>query len=122
MNRTGSPMYLRTGNLFKDFIIEKKSEGKTARGRVTTDYQNSTGDRLSAVLADATPEERERWDQQQHPITHTLTQRGKPQAEEGDRLVFGNRLFYIQGVEEPGSLGIWTIYYAQERSDAADGN
>ncbi|MEG1562147.1 MAG: hypothetical protein RR365_00640 [Bacteroides sp.] len=122
MNRTGSPMYLRTGNLFKDFIVEKKSEITTARGRVTSGYENSTGDRLSAVLADATPEERERWDQQQHSITHTLTQRGKPHAREGDRLIFGNRLFYIQGIEEPGDIGIWTIYYTQERSDAADGN
>ncbi len=120
MNRTGSPMYLRTGNLFKDFIIEKKSEGTTARGRVTSGYENSAGERLCAVLADATTEEKERWEQQQHPITHTLTQRGKPLAGAGDRLIFDNRLFYVQGVEEPGSLGIWTIYYAQERSDAND--
>jgi hypothetical protein len=30
--------------------------------------------------------------------------------------VLGDRYFYIQGVNEPGSLGIWTIYYAEERS------
>lgn len=117
MNRTGSPMYLRTGNLFKDFTIEKKSEGTTARGRVTSEYDTTPGTQLSAVLADATTDEREQWEQQQHPITHTITQRGAPLAGEGDRLVFSSRLFYIQGVHEPGGLGLWTIYYAQERSD-----
>lgn len=117
MIRTGSPMYLRTGNLFKDFVIETKNEGRTARGRITESYTNRTGKRLSAVLADASPEEKERWNQQQHPITHIIVQRGKPLAGEGDRLVYSNRAFYIQGVDEPASIGLWTIYYAQERSD-----
>lgn len=116
MIRTGSPMYLRTGNLFKDFIVETKSESKTAHGRIAGSY--STGDRLSAVLADATPEEREKWNQQQHPITHIIVQRGKPLAGEGDRLIHDNRIFYVQGVDEPASIGLWTIYYTQERSDA----
>ena len=70
MIRTGSPMYLRPGNLFKDFTIEKKSEGTTARGRVTAGYDPEPNAQLRAVLADADPEERERWHQQQHPITH----------------------------------------------------
>ena len=117
MIRTGSPMYLRPGNLFKDFTIEQKGEGTTARGRVTSGYSPKSGAQLSAVLADADPEEKERWQQQQHPITHTITQRGTPLAGEGDRLVHGSRYFYIQGVNEPGSLGLWTIYYTQERSD-----
>lgn len=117
MIRTGSPMYLRPGNIFKDFTIEKRSEGATARGRVSAGYEPVPDTILRAVLADANPEERERWQQQQHPITHTITQRGTPLAGEGDRLVLGDRYFYIQGVNEPGSLGIWTIYYAQERSD-----
>jgi head-tail adaptor len=110
-------MYLQTGNLFKDFTIEKKSEGTTARGRVKASYDRSEGTQLRAVLADADPQEKERWQQQQHPITHIITQRGAPLAEEGDRLIFGQRIFYIQGVDDPGSLGIWTIYYVQERSD-----
>jgi len=116
MIRTGSPMYLRPGNLFKDFTIEKRNEDATARGRVSAGYEPVPDIILRAVLADADPDERERWQQQQHPITHTITQRGTPLAGEGDRLVLGDRYFYIQGVNEPGSLGIWTIYYAEERS------
>lgn len=117
MNRAGNMMYLRTGNLFKDFAVEKRDEDTNARGRAKAEYDTSSTITIRAVLADATPEEIERWQQRQHPITHTITQRGAPIAKEGDRLVFGSRYFYIQGVHEPGSLGIWTIYYAQERSD-----
>ena len=75
MNRAGNMMYLRTGNLFKDFTVEKKDEDTTARGRLKTEYDTNS----------------------------TTTIR--------------SRYFYIQGIHEPGSLGIWTIYYAQERSD-----
>ena len=84
--------------------------------RLKTETENTEIIELVRAI-DATPEEIERWQQRQHPITHTITQRGAPIAKEGDRLVFGSRYFYIQGVHEPGSLGIWTIYYAQERSD-----
>ena len=38
-------------------------------------------------------------------------------AEAEDKLVLGNRVFLIQGVDEPGSLGVCTIYYVEERAD-----
>lgn len=110
-------MYLRTGNLFKDFVIEKKDETTTARGRPKASYDKSKGNQLRAVLADADPREKERWRQQQHPISHIITQKGAPLAKEGDRLIFGSQIFYIQGVDDPAGLGIWTIYYVEERKD-----
>jgi len=71
-----------------------------------------------AVLADASPTEQLRWKQVQRPVTHSITAKGAPQAKPGDRLVFNNRHFYVQGVENPGGLGLWTIYHCEERKDA----
>lgn len=110
-------MHLRPGNLFKDFSIEKKGETLTSRGRAKSGYSGQTGEQLKAVLAEAKPQEKERWKQLQHPISHTITQKGTPKAGAEDRLILGERMFFIQGVDEPGAIGLWTIYYVEERFD-----
>lgn len=110
-------MYLRPGNLYKDFIIEKKGATINSRGRAKREYDSNAGESIRAILAEAKPEEKERWRQLQHPISHTIVQKGTPKAAAEDRLAFGNRMFFIQGVDEPGALGLWTIYYVEERFD-----
>ena len=108
-------MYLRPGNLLQDFMIECRKTKSLYAGHSNYDYEQQGT--LKAVLAQAKPTEIERFKQLSHPITHTLTQRGKPKAKRMDRLVLGTRHFYIQGVDEVGGLGICTIYYAEERCD-----
>jgi len=110
-------MYLRPGNLFKDFNIERKGTTISTRGRAKSGYDSQQGEQLKGVLADAKPEEKERWRQLQHPISHTIVQEGKPKADPEDCLTLGERTFFIQGVDNPGSLDIWTIYYVEERFD-----
>ena len=110
-------MYLRPGNLFKDFLIEKKGATLSTRGRARSEYDGETGERIRAILAEAKPQEKERWRQLQHPISHTITHKGRPQAGAEDRLILEERTFFIQGVDEPGALGLWTIYYVEERFD-----
>lgn len=110
-------MYLRAGNLYKDFWVEKKSTDVSPRGRVTASFQADGAQHIMAILAQAQPSETERFKQIGHPITHTITQKGSPKAAAKDRLIHGGRIFYIQGVDDPGALGFWTIYYAEERSD-----
>ena len=44
-------------------------------------------------------------------------QAGSPEAKKSDKLILGNRTFYIIDLDEVGSLGISTIYYAEERKD-----
>jgi hypothetical protein len=110
-------MYLRPGNLYKDFIVEKKGASISSRGRAKKSYDSESGERIRGILAEAKPQEKERWRQLQHPISHTIVQKGKPKAGPEDRLVFGERIFFIQGVDEPGALGFWTIYYVEERFD-----
>lgn len=115
-------MYLRPGNLPKDFFVEHKIQMTNERGRVRADYDSESRELIHAVLAQASTAEKERWDQLQHPITHTIVQRGRPAACPEDRMIHGSRTFYIQGVDEVGELGIVTIYYAEERSDTRADN
>lgn len=110
--------YLRPGNLFKDFIIESDEEVLGANGRPKARYDKEGERTLHGCLADATEQDRERWKQLQHPITHTVVQAGRPRAKEEDRLVLGERVFIIRKIDDCGSLGVTTIYYAEERTDA----
>ena len=83
-------MYLRPGNLAKDFIIEQRSTSLSEIGRPKTAYQDDGNCMLKGVLAEADTRQKMRWEQLQHPITHTIVQTGKPMAEAEDKLVLGN--------------------------------
>lgn len=110
-------MYLRPGNMFKRFIIENNEETVGEFGRPKAAYSDEPDKELKGCLADATENDRERWKQLQHPITHTIVQRGLPLAKEEDRLILSDRVFIVHAVDDCGSLGITTIYYAEERKD-----
>ena len=109
-------MYLRPVNFFKEFLIETEDETIGDLGRPEIRYQTASRT-LWGCLADSTDGDRERWKQLQHPITHTIVQRGGPLAKQEDRLILGERVFLIHAVDDCGGLGISTIYYAEERSD-----
>lgn len=115
-------MYHRPENLWKDFTIEAKTETTNSRGRAVDGYDIEHPTYTSAILCGATPKEIERFQQKEHPITHVISHKGKPKAKEGDRLILQNRTFYVQGVDDPGDQGIWTLYYCEERSGTHDGN
>lgn len=111
-------MYLRPGNLFKDFIVESNKQVVTNTGRVANKHSGNGTETLKGCLADATDEERQNHSQKDHIVTHTIVQSGSPKAKRGDKLVLENRTFYIVDIDDCGTLGISTIYYAEERKDA----
>ncbi len=111
-------MYLRPGNLFKEFIIERNSQEVSSTGRVGNSYPSSGADMLKGCLAEASDEDRENHSRKSHVVTHTIVQAGSPKVKRTDRLVFGNRMFYVVDIDGIGSLGISTIYYVEERRDA----
>lgn len=110
-------MYLRPGNLEKDFIIEDGTVGIGSSGRPKISYKDDGNCMLKGTLAEADTRQKMRWEQLQHPITHTIVQTGPPKVKAEDKLVLGSRVFFVQGVDEAGSLGICTIYYVEERAD-----
>lgn len=111
-------MYVRPGNLFKEFIIEHNEQSVTSTGRVANRHIGDGTKTLKGCLADATDEERTNHSRKDHIATHTIVQAGSPKAKEKDKLVLGERVFYVVDVENAGSLDISTIYYAEERRDA----
>jgi len=113
-------MYLRPGNLLRDFVVEKLAIGTSDIGR-TERYYLPTGKVLTGVLSDASQEERFMWKQRQHPITHKIVQNTtRLVANIGDRLSLGTRVFYVQGVDDISALGISAIFYVEERFDYSD--
>jgi hypothetical protein len=113
-------MYLTPDMLFRSFTVESKVTQLDSRGRQTLSWEPTAT--VQGIIADATPEEKFRWQQIQHPITHTITCQGAPVARAGDRLTGTDaagkpKHYYIQGVDDPGGLGMWTLYHCEERTD-----
>lgn len=110
-------MYVKPGNLFKEFIIESNNQIVTSTGRVANIHTGDGTKTLKGCLAEASDEDRMNHSQKDHVVTHTIVQAGSPKAKRTDKLVFGERTFYIIDIDDAGSLGISTIYYAEERRD-----
>lgn len=110
-------VYVRPGNLFKEFIIESSTQVVTSTGRVANRHTGDGTKTLKGCLADATDEDRTNHSQKDHVVTHTIVQAGCPKAKRTDKLIFENRVFYIVDIDDAGALGISTIYYAEERRD-----
>lgn len=110
-------MYCRPGNLFKDFIIEGNRQTVTDTGRVAQKHSGDGTKSLKGCLAEASDEDRTNHSQKDHIVTHTIVQAGSPMAKRTDKLIFGSRVFYVVDIDDTGTLGISTIYYAEERGD-----
>ncbi len=109
--------YVRPGNLFKDFLIEENQQIITSTGRVANSHAGDGTKTLKGCLAEASEEDRMNHHQKDHVVTHTIVQAGSPKAKCMDKLILGERVFDIVGIDDAGSLGIATIYYAEERRD-----
>ena len=116
MNNTRM-MYVRPGNLFKDFIVEENKQVVTGTGRVANSHSGDGTKILKGGLAEASDEDRTNHNQKDHVVTHTIVQAGSPKAKRTDKLILGERVFYIVDIDDTGMLGISTIYYAEERQD-----
>ena len=87
-------MYLRQGNMFKEFFVERRNQAVSASGRPTNEFI-TTMESLKGCLAEADPKEVMNWQQLQTPVTHTIVQEGSPKAKKNERLRLDNRTFDI---------------------------
>ena len=110
-------MYLRPGNLFKDFFVEESKTTIRDNGRPLVTYSPDRNIVIRGVLAEADIDQKVRFRQDGHPITHTIVEYARRKAKEDDRLHLGDRTFLVNGIDEAGNLGICTIYYVEERND-----
>ena len=106
------------GQGFKALEVYSKKGGLTSSGRPVTESYQPSGRSIYGILAEASPSEIDEWKQKQHPITHNIVQYGtENQAQATDYLRYENRWFYIQAVDNAGSLGISVLYRVEERND-----
>lgn len=118
--------FLRPGQGFKKFTVKKKAKSLTASGKPISGEYTDVG-HIIGILATATQDEREKWKQEGHPVTHKIVQKGVQKAaiatnylvlsEEGKK----DRYFYVQGTSNPGELNHMMRYYVEERKDLKDG-
>ena len=119
-------VFLVPGQELREFDVMRPETRETSNGRVVNNGYASVG-KVTAILAAAKSEEKERWRQLEHPITHKIIGQGVPPFEVKPGDIFeradgspaGRRRFYNQATPyNVGDIGHWTIYYCDERSDA----
>lgn len=112
-------MYLRPGNLYKDFLVKTKIT-EMKNGYPVEKYAE-TEKHVIGVLAEASSKlsdaMKNRWDQSQHSLTHTLVVRGKSHVKKQDHLILGERGFLVLSIDDISALGISEIIYLEERND-----
>ena len=130
---TGNVMLL-PGMEIRTFTVYRPERRDTELGRTLRDSEKKIG-KILAILAAASPEEKERWRQLEHPITHKIIMRyattyeilpgdvfeyepqptfGLQAPEQYERKV---RRFYNQAVPyDIGDIGHWNIFYCEERT------
>ena len=106
-------------DLVKVFTIEDYQRVYDEEGGYTQDWVAVGA--LEAILADAGTREYLRAQVASENTTHTVNQQGPPQAVDGQRLRVlmpdGREMYLlIESVDNPGGLGIWTIYYCERRN------
>lgn len=113
-------MYLRPGNLVKEFRLLTMQKTVSDTGLPVSKYM-PTGEILKGILAQASSDLSDRnkhlWDQTQHSLTHTIVSRGGPKAKKGDLLCLKETSYYVLTVDDVGDLAMSTIYYVEERND-----
>lgn len=114
-----APIFYKPGQELKTYEIYRKKSIRDSRGRVITEAQPELIDAVRGTIAQASQREREQWNQQGHPITHTIVIRGRTKAEAGDEARLFDRTFHIQGKHDPVGLGFFSTLYCQERLGVA---
>jgi len=116
---TGSLM-LRPGQELREFTVSRPETRGTDNGRegLTNEFQEVG--KVRAILAQAKPEEVQRWKQLNHPITHKIIMQKKPPFDIRPGDIFerdGKRYYHQMTPYDLGDLGHWTIFYCDERGD-----
>lgn len=108
-------MYMTPASTLKTFDWEQRDTGLNGRGKATLSY--SPAGQVQGVLAESSPVEKLRYQQLQHPVTHQIVVKGVCNVVRGDRLTLNGHRYYVQDFQDVGQMGLWTIYYCEERAD-----
>ncbi len=111
-------MYLRPGNLWKTFQIERTVVDTPGTRPIT--MKRLAGE-VDGILAEADSYQNDkvkhRWDQDQHSLSHTLVIRGTIGLKKGDIIRDESRYFVVLATDDASYLGGTTLVYLEERKD-----
>ena len=118
---TGTVMLLPGQELHK-FTVSKPEHQGTENGREGLINQYERVGELEAILAQATPDETQRWRMLNHPVSHKIIMQHTPGFEVKPGYLFeltasGQQFFVSTLPYEPGAIGHWTIFYCNDRRD-----
>ena len=116
---TGNVM-LMPGQELRDFTVSRPETRGTENGREGLTNQFQEVGKVRAILAQAKPEEVQRWRQLNHPITHKIIMQKKPSFDIRPGDIFerdGRRFYHQMSPYDLGDIGHWTIFYCDERHD-----
>ena len=115
--------FLRPGQGFKPFTVLRRKGGTTRSGRPQTKRLYPVG-AFYGIVSETSPEEKEQWKQDGHPVTHTIIQRGTEDcakatdiielAEPGEKP---RRFLVHKKPKNAGGLDLFTVYKVEERED-----
>ena len=115
-------MYLRPGNFWKQFTV-KRLKVRMVGGYSVEEYVD-TDICITGVLSEATAKQAEmvknRYDQSQHALTHTLVIVGRAFLKKGDMITTHNRTFLVLVTDDVAVMGLSNIVYLEERNDIND--
>lgn len=112
-------IFYKPGQELQTYEIYRNKSTRDSRGRVTTKAEPELIDSVRGTIAQASQREQERWQQQGHPISHTIVIRGRTMAEAGDEARVHGHRYHIQGKHDPVGLGFFSTLYCQERLGVA---
>ena len=118
----GGQIMLLPGQALRGFTVYKPTTRSTVAGREGLTGGFEEIGEIKAMLAEAKPEEKEKWRQLSHPITHKIIVPGRLDVaiKPGYTLDWACRKFYVQAIpKDVGGLGVWTVIYCDERPDIA---
>lgn len=109
------PIFLRPEQYLKEFLILRRPSRLNDIGRTIYDQKPIEIGTLKGTICNVKQKEMLRFKQLERPVTHTIVVRGICDAAEGDILVLEKDKYYIQEVEDPSKLGIFTVIYCEMR-------
>lgn len=99
----------------KRFTVLRKNGKKNMRGKVIYGYDPEKPVAcFLGSLSQASQKEIEQWNQNGHPITHTVVVYRCCAARAEDIVVVENRKFYVQGKRNPAELGFFDVLFCNE--------
>lgn len=112
-------MFLFYGQEVQKFTVLRSGAVTTSAGRVLQNQLEEVGE-ISGVLAVARSEERERWKQLAHMVSHKVVVKSALpfSIRAGDVLRVGSRELIVSNVPyDVGGLGHFVVIYGNERND-----